>query len=233
MKDGGIYQASVWVYTASASQQFRLVIRGIDEDLMLDTSGNPAIAQVTPTVNTWTQISIPDVVAQGTQLIFRVANINVSGNPAIFYVDDGEFTEGQPPATVGLMFGDLYDAWTDPTLRSPILWDDGAATPYLTLDFSDTVDSDGVAWLDSHSLTFTPRMTGLQVLAKFTDFGYEWRVVPDVIATGTYLLQIYNPQALGEVEPAAIVREALRTSDPMPASSHHPGPRSQCKVLTS
>ena len=88
-------------------------------------------------------------------------------------------------------------------LRS--FWDDGAATPYLTLDFSDTVDSDGVAWLDSHSLTFTPRMTGLQVLAKFTDFGYEWRVVPDVIATGTYLLQIYNPQALGEVEPAAIV----------------------------
>ena len=205
VKDGGIYQASVWVYTASASQEYRLVIRGIDEDLMLDTSGNPAIAQVTPTANTWTQISIPDVVAQGTTLIFRVANINVSGNPAIFYVDDGDFAEGQPPATVGLMFGDLYDAWTDPTLRTPIMWDDGSATPYLTLDFSDTVDSDGVAWLDSHSLTFTPRLTGLQVLAKFADLGYEWRVIPDVIATGTYLLQLYNPQALGEVEPAAIL----------------------------
>ena len=174
---------------------------------MTTLSGAGAIAQVTPAANTWTQISIPDVVAEDTVIIFRIANINISGNPAIFYVDDGEFNPGAPPSTVGTMWTDMYASFVDPVLRSPIVWDDGTATdtPYLTFDFTGVNDSDGVAWADTHSLTFKPRMTGLQILAEFVRLGYEWQVVPDSIPLGTYLLRLFNPDGLGAVVPAGII----------------------------
>lgn len=205
VKADGRYQASVWVFTASASQEYRLVIRGIDEDLLLDINGNPAVVQVTPAINTWTQLAIPDVVTgANTQIIFRIANINVSGNPAIFYVDDGGFNEGLAAATVGLMMEDLYDdATIDHVGR--IVWEDDAnpGTPYLTLDFTGTLDSDGAAWDTTQSLTFRPRMSYLQVLETIGRLDYEWRVLADAVP-GQYLLQLFNPGTLGAIMPAGI-----------------------------
>lgn len=208
VKAGGTYQAAVWVKTNSASQEYRFVIRGIDEDLLLDTAGNPALVQQTLASGTWTLFSIPDVdVGDNTQVIVRIANINVSGNPAIFYVDDGVFAEGMAAATVGVMMGDLYaDATTDHVGR--VVWDDGNSGLYLTLDFSDTLDSAGAAWADPElSLTFRPRMSYLQVLGEFANLGYEWRVVPDA-TDGAWLLQIYNPGTLGGSVAAGLTQGA-------------------------
>jgi hypothetical protein len=195
------------VLTNSASQEYRFVVRGVDEDILQTVSGGDALLQITPTAGVWTEFSIPDVLVEdNSQIILRIANINVSGNPAIFYVDDGAFNEGQAPTTVGQMWLDMYDSFVDPALRTPILWDDGTTTdtPYLTNDFDATNASDGVAWVDSAvSLTFRPRMTGGQILAEFVRLGYEWRVVPDV-TDGYYLLQLYNPGTLGAVVAAGI-----------------------------
>jgi len=188
---GGLYQASIWVYTASASQEYRLVLRDIDEDYIASTQG-------TATAGAWTQYTISDLtIPDGvTQLIFRFANINVSGNPAGFYVDDAVLAPGQAANTIGAILGDLYaDATSDHSGR--IVWEDEAnpGTPYLTLDFSDAVDSNGVAWFDSEiSIKIWMRMTYLQVMEQFASgWGYEWRIVPDDVEAGTWLWQVYNP----------------------------------------
>lgn len=207
VKAGGRYQASVWVKTNSASQEYRFVIRGIDEDILLDINGNPALLQQTLASGVWTLFSIPDVdVGDNTRIILRIANINVSGNPAIFYVDDGEFNEGLPATTVGQMYVDLYD---DATINHAgrVVWEDEATpgTMYFSNDFDGTNDSAGVPWDRSDvALTFRPRMTHIQVLEEFVrEGGYEWRVVPDA-TPGFYLLQLYNPGSLGGVVPAGI-----------------------------
>lgn len=211
VEPGGLYQASVWVFASAASQEYRLVIRGIDEDLLQTQTGN-ATAVVVPAANTWTQVSIPNVlVGDNTQIIFRFANINVSGNPATFYVDDGSFTPGLPPATVGKMLEDLYaDATTDHVGR--MVWEDEAVSaPYLSLDFTDALDSDGVAWDRSDvALTFRPRMSYVQVLDTIAnEGGYEWRIVPGLDGMGFpdkgyYLLQLFNPGTLGGTVAAGI-----------------------------
>lgn len=191
VKPGGIYQASVWVMTNSAAQEYVLVIRGIDGDFIDSVPG------VIPTAGVWTQISVPDVnVGDNEQIIFRIANVNVSGNPATFFVDDGEFNEGLPPSTIGEILEELYaDAAADHAGR--VVWEDEAnpGTPYLTLDFTDLVDSNGDAWVDPEiSIKITMRFSYFQLMDQFAQtWGYEWRIVPDDPELGTWLWQVYNP----------------------------------------
>jgi hypothetical protein len=192
---GGLYQASVWVFPTAPGQQYRLVIRGIDEDLI----STPLFAgNISPPANVWTKVTVSNVTipAGDTRVIFRFANINNSGNPAIFYVDDAAFEEGQAAATVGKILGDLYD---DATADHPgrIVWEDEAnpGTPYLTLDFDDDVDSNGAAWADPEiKVKIWMRMHYGQVMDTFAlSWDYEWRIVPDNLENQTYLWQVYNP----------------------------------------
>lgn len=190
VEPGGTYQASIWVYPTGASQEYRFVIREVDEDLI-------AFDQQTLTAGQWNQMTISDVVIPDgqTQVIFRLGNINATGNPSRFYLDDAEFNEGQAATTIGEILGELYaDATSDHSGR--VVWEDGTSgNPYLTLDFTDTVDSNGVAWFDTDiSIKIWMRMTYLQVMEQFAStWGYEWRIVPDDVESGTWLWQVYNP----------------------------------------
>jgi hypothetical protein len=191
VEPGGLYQASVWVYPLASGQTYRLVLRGLDEDLI-------AYTNVSPPANTWTEVTISDVVIPDgdSQIIFRFANTQLSGNPSVFHVDDGALNPGQAAATLGAIVGDLYAQYTDTGLHSTIYWDDGTnpGTPYLTLDFSDTLDSGGNAWDQELSTRIYMRQTLLQVLENAgRTWNYEFRVVPDDVENQTYLLQIYNP----------------------------------------
>jgi hypothetical protein len=203
---GMLYQASIWVKTNSASQEYRFVVRGIDEDILLDVLGNEAVQQLTLASGVWTQFSIPNIaVGNNERVIVRIANINVSGNPAIFYVDDGVMAEGLAVTTVGSIWQRVYN---DATINHAgrVVWEDDAnpGTPYLSNDFDAVNDSAGVPWDRSDiGMTFQPRMNYLQILGEFVKLGYEWRVVPDS-TPGYYLLQIYNPGTLGGVIAAGI-----------------------------
>jgi parallel beta-helix repeat protein len=206
-KAGGTYQASVWVYPTSGTDTYRFIIRGIDGDFIAAYPGGLTSTTLTP--NTWNQLTIPDVqVGDNTRVIFRIATTNPAGtNPALFYVDDGEFNEGMAPTTAGAILGAFY---VDATSGHPgrVVWEDGTlpGSAYLGIDFDDTVDSDGAAWdRDDLSLTFRPRMSYLQVLDSIvSEGGYEWRLVADAVP-GYYLLQVYNPGTLGASVAAGIV----------------------------
>jgi hypothetical protein len=192
---GQTYQASVWIYPTSATDRFRLQISTLGEEVVATSGGNGQ----TLTANTWNQISVPDVVIPTgvSQVIFRVQNTSpFPADPSVFYVDDAEFNEGLNAATPGEVIRLLYESYVDPVLQGTIYWDDGSATdtPYLTLDFSDTLDSAGAAWDESDvEIRVFQRMNLHQILSQLAgSYGVEFRVVPDDVENGTWLLQMYN-----------------------------------------
>jgi hypothetical protein len=204
---GQTYQASIWIYPTSGTDTYRLGIFTVGDDLIEWTSG----VGLTYTPNTWNQIVLPDVIIpEGvTQVIFRLANTNqFPTNPAAFYLDDAEFTEGLAATTAGEIIRLLYESYIDPALRSPIVWDDGSATdtPYLTLGFTDSLDSAGAAWSPAEiSLRVFVRMTLKQVLDLLaSQHGIEWEIVPDDPEAGTWLLNVYNEAGMDTAPDVAI-----------------------------
>lgn len=193
VQPGGTYQASIWVRPTSATNTFRFVLRTLGgEEIERDQQSNiPA--------NTWTEFSISDLIIPDglTQIILRFADITAVGsNPAVFYVDDGAMNEGLSPTTAGEILGDLYDDATSNHSPDRVVWEIGSSgTPYLTLDFTDSVDSAGAAWVHSEiQIRIWMRMTYLQVIEQLSrGWGYEWRVVPNDVENGTWKLQVYNP----------------------------------------
>lgn len=193
---GQTYQVSGWIYPTNASDRFGIIIKTLGEETVAQ-SGVPGTGGAALTANQWNEITITDVVIPEdiTQVIVRVRQTD-PGSTGAFYIDDVNMFEGQQATTVGKIMGDLYDdATTDHAGR--IVWEDFAnpGTPYLTLDFSDSVDSGGDAWFEQEiSIKLWMRMTYLQVLDQFSrNHSIEWRVVPDDVEAGTWLLQIYNP----------------------------------------
>lgn len=194
---GQTYQMSVWIYPTSGTDEFRMTLVGIGEELIATTGQSGQ----TLTPNTWnnltlSDVSIPDNV---TEAIFRVQCTNEFGNPpSIFYVDAAELNEGLAATTIGQILEDLFaDATVDHVGDGRIVWEDEAnpGTPYLSLDFTDTVDSNGDAWADSDIRIKLPmRFTYFQVMDQFAQtYGYEWRIVPDDLNNGTWVWQVYNP----------------------------------------
>jgi hypothetical protein len=223
VKPGGVYQASVWIYSTAATgtDTYRFIIRGIDGDFIKSSTGG--LSSFTLTANTWTQVVIPDVaVGSNSAVIFRIATtVPVGVDPAQFYVDDAEFNEGMAPTTVGCMLTQLYeDAVLDHQGAGRLVWeneDPSAPSPdfaYLTLDFDCDVDSNGIAWdRDDVNQTFQPRMSYGQVIDQIVEEGaYDWRVVPNDVDAGTYLLQVYNPGDLGSVKQAGIIAGSSDTA---------------------
>jgi hypothetical protein len=192
---GSIFQASVWVYPTSGTDEFRLGIFGIGEELIA-FDANDASGGTYP-VNQWSQITISDALlpTSATEVIFRLQCTNGPSDPSVFYIDDAIFQEGLAATDIGDILTQLYDdATTNHAER--LVWEDEAnpGTPYLTLDFG-ALDSAGNVWAHSDiELKLWLRMTYLQVMTQIVNtWGYEWRIVPDDVEAGTWLWQVYNP----------------------------------------
>lgn len=198
VKPGGTYQASIWVYPTSATDEFRFVIRGIDEDFIDSETG--ALSGTSYPANQWSEVVISDLVIPDgiTQIIFRFANVDAVGvNPSIFYLDDAALDEGLAATTIGEILGDLYDDATSNHAPDRIVWEREAVpgTIYLTKDFTNALDSAGNAWDRSdREMRITMRMDlGMVMDRAASDWDYEYRIVPDDPEAGTWLWQVYNP----------------------------------------
>lgn len=199
VKAGGTYQASIWVYPTDAADEFRLAIFGVGEAQI--AASNWSGETLTP--NQWNELTISDVVMPDgvDQIIYRLQCTNQGpDNPSVFYIDDATLDEGLTPTTIGAIVSDLYDdAVTNHAGR--VVWEDlaNSPSPYLSIDFTDSVDSNGDAWFESAvSVRLWMRMSYRQVLDQFVrDYDIEWRVVPNDVEAGTWKLQIYNPGSMG------------------------------------
>ncbi len=207
VRPGGTYQKSVWVRPNGAGQSFRLVARDRYERILTTAAGTEAFVEVTPAANTWTEMSLVDLLANlhepsapnnigepVSEIVFRFANINPT--PAgIWYFDDADLSEGLAATHPGNVLTALYD---DAVSNHPgrIVWEDEAnpGTAYLTLDFG-ALDSAGAAWVDQAiEIKIWMRMSYLDAMTQLANtWGYEWRVVPNDVEAGTWFLQVYNP----------------------------------------
>jgi hypothetical protein len=194
VQPGGIYQAEVWVYAQTTGTQFRFVVRDLGEQLI-------AFQELTLIANTWTQFSIPNVMipASVERVVFRVGHIG-TGDPPRTFVACSHLYEGLPATTAGAIMRDLLDdATIDHVADGREVWDDLAGGNFMDYStFTDSLDSNAVAWDDSE-LSFTiPRGKNyLQVLGDLAKLGYEWEVVPHPSTPGRWRLNLYNPDGLG------------------------------------
>lgn len=182
-------RASAWVRTPDSGQRFVLVVRGAyDERFVART------AEITPTADTWTELAVDGIVPDDlTHLIIRVSYVGTV-NPSPFWVDQVTTAAGAPAATVGRIWLDLLaDIQTDHAADPR-----GAFLTWITPTFTDGVDSNGVAWQGSHSVTVPEGATYLQFAEQILDrFGYELSVDWNP-ATSQHELNVYNPAGLGD-----------------------------------
>jgi hypothetical protein len=202
---GQLLQISARVRPNSAADHFRW---------RLVTNGEEIIAQDDAflTANVYQTISLPDVIVPAgiTEVAFRIQQINAHPhNPSPWRLDNVLINEGLIATTVGEIMRVLYeDATVDHVADGRLVWENEASpgNPYLTLDFSDTLDSSGAAWAnDEISIQFPMRMTYLQILeALESQEAIEWRVVPNNVETGTWFLQVYDEGNMDDAPNIAI-----------------------------
>ena len=203
---GATTQMSVWVKSSSATARYRWVIRAVTDELDNCITGHPSCSgEFTLAANTWTQLTLTDVQIPSSvsEIIFRVAYVGtVEPQAGTMRIWGATVQEGLPAGTIGYMTRIMYEDMIDPHgSADPIYWDNGAGTqtPYLTLDYSDTVDSAGQTWAaDDLAHNFLKGQSFLRCVTEAaalgsTTGGYVWRVVPNSAAAGTYYLQIFNP----------------------------------------
>lgn len=227
VQPGGIYQMSVWVQPNTTNQTFRLVARDRYERILTTASGGQAFVEYTPAEDDWTRMILGDVlmnVHDETQpnnigepvaeIVWRVGNINPT--PAgIWYFDmdpdDDGLREGLAETSVGGILEALYDDAVSDHSTVRVCWEDDAnpATPYLLIDFTETLDSNGDPWdIDDIQFKATMRMTYLQIMERLArDFEVEWRVVATDVEAGEWTWQVYNKGSM----------QTDRTSDASPA----------------
>ena len=194
---GGIYHASIQVYSVGAPTDVRLVIRDLHENPIAAAPGFGGSSTIP--ADTWTTLSITTVAipANTDEVVFRIGHVG-AGDPPRVYVASPELREGLPAATVGVILGDLYDDAVTDHAPGRVVWAT-SGSPYLTLGFTDTLDSAGAAWDTSRSLTLVRGQSYLQVLAQIAELGYEWLVRPDSVSAGTWILDVFNPGTAGTV----------------------------------
>lgn len=206
---GVTYTASIAIGHASAASQWALEVRNVTGNLLGQATANIA-------TNAWTELTvtftIPDFLPGSTGEILILA-INYATVARGAFVDDLVFYRGNPPTTVGAILGDIYQDAVSNHAPGRVVWEDEAnpGTPYLTLDFTDSLDSNGQAWVDPEiSVRLTMRMPYSLIMNEFVrGWGYEWRIVPDDPELGTWLWQVYNPNTMGSDFTAA-ARPALQ-----------------------
>jgi hypothetical protein len=185
---------SVWIRPTTTGDLLQLNVKTPGEEFL----GRTTVQSYA--INTWHQLELTGMTVpeEWDRIIVRVQSVDpFPGDGGPVYVDDLEVREGLPPATIGEVIRVLYeDACVDHVGDGRIVWEDEAnpGTPYLTLDFSDTLDSSGAAWVNTEvQIRVWMRMSYLQVLEILeSQEGIEWRVVPDDAEAGTWLLQVYQ-----------------------------------------
>lgn len=200
--EGGLYWSEpIYLVAVGAAATVRVVIRDLNENVLYDSSGNPALEEITLVSNVVTQtVGIGEVVIPPgvSEIVYRIGHIG-TGNPPPIGVACPSLTEGFPASTVGKMLMDLYADWTVNHAASTFpksYWVHGDGGFYLVLDFDATVDSDGNAWTQVESCTFKRGERFDKVLTKICALGYEWRIVPAAV-DGYYALQVFNAPNLG------------------------------------
>jgi hypothetical protein len=204
VKPGGRYYATATAYPQGGSGTYRFVIRDLFEN---GIAAEPNFdSGTTITANTWTtfddltSVVIPDDV---DRVIVRFAAVG-GANPPPTFVTCLELREGMPPTTWGDIWEQLHaDATSDHASRR--VWQIGAtAASYLTLDFTELVDSAGAAWTHPEvSITLKRGQNYLRVASECFKQGYEGRIVPNSVTAGTWKFQLYNPGTAGTVLNAA------------------------------
>lgn len=200
--EGGLYWSEpVWLYAQGAGATVRVVIRDLNENVLYDSAGNPALEEITLVANTLTQtVGIGEVVIPPgvSEIVYRLGHIGTGDPPAIFMACPS-LTEGFPKSTVGKILLDLYDDWTINHAASPFplsYWVHGDGGFYLVPDFDAALDSDGNAWTQVESVTIKRGERFDKILTKICALGYEWRIIPAAV-DGYYALQVFNAPNLG------------------------------------
>lgn len=187
VKRNRTYTSTVLVYAASAADIFRLVMRQLDGDL---------IAWETATVGaaaTWTEYTLTFDSGLNDQIIWRFSNVNVSGDPGIFYVGAPTLSQGVAASTIGTISDDIMDdAQTDhPTL---------VRLPYIGgRSYTATHASDGTAWPRDESVILRRgKKYGTHLFGgQFRELGYTHDLTPGTSPTfdptdGEWTLDLYE-----------------------------------------
>lgn len=189
IKPGVTYTASVDVGFAGVATVVALEARDIRGRIL---GQFPAVIGTGAFTTLPLTFTAPDFIPGPNQTV-HLAVIAYPESPSTmttFYVDNASFYQGMPPATVGKI---LLDQRASLDLRLALDW--------ITYDFTELVDSAGAAWdalINGHIIKHGGT-DQLQVVQGFERMGYEARLIPDDLATGTYLLQVFNPGTLGTI----------------------------------
>src|SRR5690606_22482610 len=189
-------QASIWVYTSSAEDMFRLIIRDRFEKFIASSHG---LSGTTVPPNTWTEFKIDFVAPEGVDLVlFRFAFIGkgsagAEGNPEPFYVDDASLKEGMPPATVGEIWNDVLDDCAldhaDPPHNRKVL-------DWVTRTWTDTHTSGGQPWDEKRAARLVHGKNLEQLWSDFAGLGYQMTWTWNS-STEKWEMNLYNPGELG------------------------------------
>ena len=156
-------------------------IPGIDSETVLNT--------VTVSDGVFTEVSVTWTAIQATA---RVSIVNKSGGVITWYVDKCSAAPGYPPATFGKISGELKaDADTDHApARTALSW--------LVETYTDTLDSDAVAWDGTVAFSIARGQDMRRVITFHGDsFEYEARIKADPADDSILNLDLYNPLGMG------------------------------------
>ena len=144
---------------------------------------------VPPGVWTWVAVHKPAITASDLWASLRSQDVPTGIDT---YTDDASLTKGNEAAPLGeILIEMIDDAATDHAA------DNRTALAWLTIDFTATVDSDGVAWDEDVSLRFKRGTDYRAIVEQFTPLGYEFDMRPDPADDTDIRLEAYNPDGLG------------------------------------
>lgn len=130
------------------------------------------------------------------------------------WMDDATFTNGLPAATVGEILNALInDAAIDHVV------DGRTALSWLTLTFTDALDSSGVAWDQSIDIRIRRGVPYRSVIESLENMGYEFSVDVDPADETIWRFNAYNPDNMGTDHsllngPAILSRPGLMAAGP-------------------
>lgn len=125
-----------------------------------------------------------------------------AGSAQSFHIDDVKVVPGVPAATIGQIMRELWeDAAIDHIADGRTTVGGAGHLAWMTLNFSDTLDSAGNAWSTPANPSGLESMTikrgisyGQFLESEVTKLGYEWQLV----WTGSaWNLEIFNPSGMG------------------------------------
>lgn len=187
---GHTYTASVWVFTSSATNIFRFVIRDKYDGFI---GGPQGLGGITIPINTWTEFTFT-FVAPTDMVIMRIAVVGdtVDGpavNPSPFYVDDGSMAPGIPATTIGdILLQMKADADVDHAVEAG-----REALTFITPTFDETLDSAGAAWDSVRKMTLGAGDTYGQIAEAMQRlWGYVIRIRFDR-EDNVYYWDAFNP----------------------------------------